>query len=369
MYFALDLRERIVRKQRRRRQLTAGIILGTTLAALAWGALFMSPRYTAEARFSVRGSSGTVASSGGPTSLLSGGTGGSTGLGFVDGFAVNGFLKSRDCMLQLGKRIDLHKLLDVPPEQGSDALYDAYRDSVSVKFNMVEQENVVAVSAFSPASSRRIAENLLALAQEFVSRMDTQGVQNALDVDAAQLRQAEEQAIKATNAVAAWRASNRNVDPEAETELVMTMIGQIEQELNTARINYEKIRAFGNPQHPMLQSARLQVSALERQLAQARQRLADGDNSQAARLRTYTQLKNAETFALNNLTAAREAYQQAYRETTRLRRYLSVIAHPVAEDVPSSPNMWLLALEGFLAGVLLAMLTLLGMNLARNGRA
>lgn len=365
MTVALDLRERVIRRQRRRQRLFLGIVAGTMLATLAWGALVIPPRYTAEARFSVRGSSNAMAASG-ATGLLSGGSGGATGLGFVDGFAVNGFLQSRDCMLQLGKRVNLNELLDVKPAQGREAVYAAYRKAVSVKFNMVEQENVVAVSAFSPESSNLIAGNLLVLAQQFVSRMDSQGVQNVLDVDAMQLRKAEQDAVRASNAVAAWRAANRNIDPEAETQLVMTMIGEIEQELNKARINYEKIRAFNNDEHPLLNSARLQVAAMERQLSQARQRLSDGDNSQAAQLRTYTQLKNAETFALNNLTAAREAYQSAYRETARLRRYLSVIAHPVAEDRPSNPNLWLLALEGALGGVLLAMLTMLGMSLART---
>jgi capsular polysaccharide transport system permease protein len=116
----------------------------------------------------------------------------------------------------------------------------------------------------------------------------------------------------------------------------------------------------------MLQPARLQVEALQRQLASARGRLAGGKNSEAARLRTYSQLKNAQTFADSNLTAARDAYQQSYREATRLRRYLSVIAQPVASDVASSPNLWLLALEGLLAGLVLSFLASLGFSLSRR---
>lgn len=352
LVLARDVRERTLRRQRVRRSVFIGVVFTTLAAVLGWGLWLAPHRYAAETRFSVRGTAVTAVSGG--ASLLGGTSGGPTA-GFVDGFAVNDFLKSRDCMKMLAAKVDLPALLDVDPQAGGDALYKAYRSAVSTKFNMIEQENVLVVSAFSPQASEKIATNLVAMSQDFVNRMDAQGVQNMLDVDAAQLRKAEDDAAKATNAVASWRASNRNLDPEAETALVMTMIGQIEQELNTAKINYEKIKAFGNPQHPMLESAQMQVAALQRQLDEARGRLTNGANSQASQLRTYTQLKAAETFAMNNLTAAREAYQRAYLETSRLRRYLSVISRPVAQDVPSTPDLWLLLLEGSLGGILLAL--------------
>jgi capsular polysaccharide transport system permease protein len=254
----------------------------------------------------------------------------------------------------------------VDPKAGTSALYDAYSRAVRVKFFMVEQENSIEVDAFTPEDSRRMASALLVLAQQFVSRMDSQGVQNALNVDAKQLQSAQVQSSSAANAMAAWSAAHRDVDPNAEATMVLNNIAQLEQELNTARINYEKIRAFGNPDHPMLKPAQLQVQALERQLAQSRQRLAGGNNSEASRLRTFSQLKNAQTFADSNLTAARDAYQQSYREATRLRRYLSVIAEPVASDVPSSPNLWLLALEGLLVGLVVSFVASLGLSLARH---
>ena len=290
------------------------------------------------------------------------------GLGFVDGFAVNDFLKSRDCMLQLAKRVDLPKLLSPGTTGSQEALYKAYSQAVTVRFNLVEQENVIAVDAFSPEGSQQIASALLKLAEEFVQKMDAQGVQNTLDVDTNRLHDAENQSMGAANAVASWRSANRNIDPEAESAMVLQMIGQIENELSTARINFAKVQAFRNADHPMLQPAKMQVEALEGQLAAARQRLAGGSDSQANRLRTYTQLKNAQTFADSNLASARDAYQQALRETSRLRRYLTVIARPVAEDRPSSPNFGLLAIEGLLAGMLLAFALSIVLGSVRTGR-
>jgi capsular polysaccharide transport system permease protein len=363
---AREVRERTLRATRRRQWISAGIVLACILAAVAWGALVERSRYAAETRFSVRGSTPEQAAAGGAASLISSGSGGSAGIGFVDGFAVNDFLKSRDCMIQLSNRIPLRQMLGVDAKASTEELYAAYSEAVKVKFFMVEQENSIVVHGFSPKESATIASHLLTLAQQFVEKMDTQGVQNALDVDARQLKSAQIEASSAANALAAWSAAHHDVDPNAQATMYMNMISQLEQELNTARINYEKIRSFGNPDHPMLRPAQMQVAALERQLAEARGRLAGGSNSESSRLRTYSQLKNAQAFADSNLTAARDAYQQSYREATRLRRYLSVIVQPVASDVPTSPDLWLLALEGMLAGLVLAFLASLGLSMNRR---
>lgn len=371
---ARDVRAASRRARRQREIAYLAVIAAAVLAALCWGQFVIAPRFEAEARFAVRGSSPGGAQGGGSTGLLSSGTNSGMGMGFVDGFAVNDFLKSRDCMLQLAKRVDLPKLLAVTSagtaaRPSQEALYSAYSQAVTVRFNLVEQENVIAVDAFSPAGSQTIASTLLVLAEEFVQKMDAQGVQNTLDVDTARLREAEDQAMGAANAVATWRSANRNVDPEAESAMVLQMIAQLENELGTARITLAKVRAFGNPDHPMLAPSTMQVEALQGQLASARQRLAGGTGSQANQLRSFTQLKNNQTFADTNLSAARDAYQQALRETSRLRRYLTVIARPVAEDQPSSPNFGLLAVEGLLAGMLLAFALSIVLGSVRTGRS
>lgn len=371
---ALELRAAARRARRKREILYFMIVAIAGLSALAYGALIAPKRYSAEARFSVRASSEGSSAAPSAAGIISTGAGQGSAIGFVDGFAVNDFLKSRDCMRQLAKRIDLRRLLardDSPfaplsSFPSEDRLYRAYRDAVRINFNMLEQVNVIEVSGFSPGASQQIGDGLLALAQEFVARMDEQGVADSLDVARRQLRAAEQQDIAAANALAQWRADNQNIDPQAESAMVMQKIGQIEQELTAARINYEKVAALGNPEHPMLEPARRQVSALERQLAQARGRLAGSGNSEAARLKTYEQLKNQQTFADNNLAAARNAYQQAFLQTMRLRRYLTVIARPVAGDRPSSPKIGLLGLEGLLGGFLIAFAASIALDIKRR---
>ena len=78
-------------------------------------------------------------------------------------------------------------------------------------------------------------------------------------------------------------------------------------------------------------------------------------NTEATRLRAYEALLNAQTFADQNLTLARQNYQQAFTDTLRLARYLSVITRPVPSTKPGSPDLVVLLLEALAAGIVLVL--------------
>jgi capsular polysaccharide transport system permease protein len=295
--------------------------------------------------------------------------------GFVDGWAVSDFLNSRDCMHQLDRKIGLRKYLvrsgldpanRLSKDASEDELFRAYASMVSVSYNMMEQIDVMKVSAFSPKDAQFISQALIDLAQEFVNRMDEKGVADALKVSKHAVDLAQQQDLEALAALADWRVKHGNIDPTADAAMLLTLVGQIEGELSTAQINLDKIRAMNNPDHPMLRPAQMQVAALQQRLSETRNRMSGAGNTEAAQLKTYEALKNAQTFADSNLAAARQNYQQAFTDTLRLQRYLSVIAQPVPETRPSSPNGVILLLEALALGFVLAFVGRLAMGYYRE---
>jgi capsular polysaccharide transport system permease protein len=327
----------------------------------------MKPRYAAETRFSIRGAisypSQTSTTSSPVQTLLSNGAQPLTSqIGFVDGYAANEFILSRDGMLQVAKHVDLPAMLKVKPAAGVQALYKAYGRAVASRFDMIEQINVVRVSAFSPADSRAIANALLAVTEDFVEREDEVGAENELTVSEKELTKAKAVAKQAEDAVGSWRLANHDIDPQAEATMQLTLIGQLEQELAAARVNYEKILAFGNPDHPLLRPAQMQVEDLERQIATARQNLTGDNSSQAARLKAYTLLKEDEAFEEANLATDQSFWLEALHDVGIMRRFVGVVARPIAQNTPSSPVYWILALEGVMAGLLLGFFASLGLK-------
>ena len=335
-----------------------------------------TPRYEAESRFFVQSASGQQSSGGGAASLLTTGNMGMVG-GFVDGWAVRDFLKSRDCMRQLDQKIGLRRYLvhdgldpanRLSEDASEDELYRAYQAAVHVSFNALEQIDVLRVSAFSPEDAATISKALISLAEEFVSRLNEKGVADKLKVSEQSVRRAERKALEARDALTAWRTTHGNIDPTATVSMLLNLSSQLEGELNNAEITLDKIRALGNRDHPMLKPAQMQVTTLQKRIAEVRERLSGKGNTEATLLKSYEALRNAQAFADSNLTLAQQSYQQALGDALRLQRYLSIIAHPVPTDRPSSPRTMTLLLQALAVGFVLMFMVRAGLALFRGLR-
>jgi capsular polysaccharide transport system permease protein len=380
---ALDQRRRLraeARRERRRRRLfVLGLVLAPVVIAGLYIPFFAVPRFAAEARFTVRANT-SQSSSGSPTTnvLSTGGGGGLGGLGgFVDGWAVQDFLNSRDCMRELDRHVGLRKYLShggldplnhLSPNASDDDLYKAYQNQIHNSYDLISQINGLRVSAFSPSDAALLSNALLKVSSDFVNKMDQKGVEDALKVSRLNLTAAEQKDRDTLAAIAQWRIEHGNIDPTADATMLLNQVGQIETDLTTAQVNLEKIRAMGNPDHPMLGPAEQQVEALRRRMGEMRGQMSGAGNTEARQLKTYVQLMNAQTFADANLLSARQTYQQAFTDAGKLERYLSVIARPVPEGTPSSPDIPLLLMEALAAGFVLAALVTAGGAVYRSFR-
>ncbi|MGB6243196.1 MAG: sugar ABC transporter [Castellaniella sp.] len=370
-------RQSVLRARRRQRWINALIVVAPVALALVYVCFFATPRYEAESRFFVQSASGQPGGAGAAASLLTTGNSGGMLGGFVDGWAVADFLKSRDSMRQLDEKVDLRRYLTntgwdplnrLPEDASEDELYRAYQASVRVSFNALEQIDVLQVSAFSPEDAATLSRALIELAEKFVNTMNEKGVADKLTVSEESVRLAEQKALAARDTLTAWRTEHGNVDPAATVSMLLDLSRQLEGELSTAQIRLDKIQSLGNKNHFMLKPAKMQVAALKKRLASVRYRLSGDDNAEAKQLKSYEALRNAQVFADSNLTLAQQSYQQAMTDALRLQRYLSIIAQPVPTDRPSSPRTGLLLLQALALGFVLMFIVRVAMALLRGLR-
>jgi len=345
--------------------------------AFVYASLIATPRYEAESRFFVQSASAQQGGGGATPSLLTTGNSGGMLGGFVDGWAVADFLKSRDSMQQLDEKLGLRRYLTnsgwdpfnrLSEDSSEDDLYRAYQKSVQVSFNALEQIDVLRVSAFSPEDAATISMALIELAEEFVSSMNEKGVADKLKVSEEAVKLAEQKALAAREALTAWRTEHGNIDPAATVTMLLNLSSQLEGELSSAQVHLDKVRALQNKDHFMLKPAEMQVAALEKRLASVRDRLSGDGNAEAKHLKSYESLRNAQVFADSNLTLAQQSYQQAMTDALRLQRYLSIIAQPVPTDQPSSPRTGLLMLQALALGFVLMFIVRVAMALWRGLR-
>ncbi|RBP35148.1 capsular polysaccharide transport system permease protein [Eoetvoesiella caeni] len=345
--------------------------------ALVYVCFLATPRYEAESRFFVQSASGQQGGAGAAASLLTTGNSGGMLGGFVDGWAVADFLKSRDSMQRLDEKVGLRRYLTnsgwdpfnrLSEDSSEDDLYRAYKASVQVSFNALEQIDVLRVSAFSSDDAATLSKALIVLAEEFVSAMNQKGVADKLRVSEESVKLAEKKALAARDVLTTWRTAHGNIDPTATVSMLLNLSSQLEGELSTAQIHLDKIRALGNKDHFMLKPAQMQVAALKKRLASLRARLSGKGNTEALQLKSYEALRNAQLFADSNLTLAQQSYQQAMTDTLRLQRYLSIIAQPVPTDRPSSPRVGILLLQALALGFVLMFIVRVAIALLRGLR-
>lgn len=370
-------RQSALHERRRHRWINALIVVAPVLLALVYVFFVATPRYEAESRFFVQSASGQQGGAGAAASLLTTGNSGGMLGGFVDGWAVADFLKSRDSMQQLDKKIGLRRYLlnagldplnHLSKDSSEDELYRAYQASVQVSFNALEQIDVLRVSAFSSEDAATLSKALIGLAEEFVSAMNQKGVADKLKVSEESVKLASLKALAARDALTAWRTAHGNIDPTATVSMLLNLSSQLEGELSSAQINLDKIQALGNKDHFMLKPAQMQVAALKKRLASVRSRLSGEGNTEAKQLKSYEALRNAQMFADSNLTLAQQSYQQAMTDALRLQRYLSIIAQPVPTDRPSSPRTGILLLQALALGFVLMFIVRVAMALLRGLR-
>ena len=353
------------------------IVIAPVAIALVYVCFIATPRYEAESRFFVQSASSSQGGAGAAGSLLTTGNSGGMLGGFVDGWAVADFLKSRDSMQRLDKQIDLRRYLTntgwdpfnrLSEDSSEDELYRAYQKAVHVSFNALEQIDVLQVSAFSSEDAAVLSRALIGLAEEFVSTMNEKGVSDKLKVSEESVKLAEEKALAARDTLTAWRTKHGNIDPAATVSMLLNLSSQLEGELSTAQVHLDKILALDNPDHFMLKPAKQQVASLEKRLASVRHRLSGGGDAEAEQLKSYEALRNAQVFADSNLTLAQQSYQQAMTDALRLQRYLSIIAQPVPTDQPSSPRTGILLLQALALGFVLMFIVRVALALFRGLR-
>ncbi|MFP3701268.1 sugar ABC transporter, partial [Burkholderia sp. SIMBA_013] len=86
-----------------------------------------------------------------------------------------------------------------------------------------------------PEDAETLSRALIGLAEEFVSSMNEKGVADKLRVSEESVRQAEQKALSAREALTTWRTTHGNIDPTATVAMLLNLSSQLEAELSTAQ--------------------------------------------------------------------------------------------------------------------------------------
>jgi capsular polysaccharide transport system permease protein len=348
----------VLRRARSRINLlfAATVVIPTLLAALYFG-LIASDVYVSNSQFVVR-SPDKPATTGLGVLLKS--------VGFSNAgdeiFITHDYVQSRDALQSLNRdgavvqafgneSVSVFDRFNPFGWNGSfEDLYDYYRGKVDIEHDTTSSITTLTVKAFAPEEARRMNRQLLDLSEALVNRLNNRGEFDLLSFAQREAREAEQQARRASQALAAFRNRSGVVDPEKQATVQLQLVSKLQDELIGARLQLQQLQALApeNPQIPLLQT---RIAGLTRQIDSELGRVAGSQRSLSAAVVQYQRLRLDSEYADRRLTSALASLQEARNEARRKQAYVERIVEPNLPDEAQEPRR----LRGILATFILGL--------------
>ncbi len=321
----------------------ATVILPTLLAAIYFG-LIASDVFISQSQFVVR--SPDKPSSSGLGVLLK-------SVGFSSAgdeiFVAQEYVKSRDALAQLNRDHSVETAYTRPGISLFDRynawgwgnsfedLYEYAQGKIAVQNDATSSITTLTVRAFTPADARRINMQLLDLSETLVNRLNNRGEADLLGYAQREVREAEQQARRASQNLAGFRQRSGIIDPERQATVQLQLVSKLQDELIGARLQLQQLQALApqNPQIPLLQT---RVAGLSRQIDSELGRVAGSQRSLSSAAVQYQRLSLDREYADKQLAASLASLQEARNEARRKQAYVERIVEPNLPDKALAPR-------------------------------
>ena len=317
-----------------------------TLIAAVYYLLIAAPLYVSEARFVVRSANVGQPSAVG---LALQGVGFSTGMN--DAFAVHEYMSSRDGLAELQQQFDVNKVFARPgsdfiaryprpwESRSEESLYKAFKRFMTVGYDAGTGISTLRVEAFDPKDAQNVNKALLASGETLINRLNERASANAVRDAKAALERAQTEVAASQQALTALRNNAQFIDPRLAAAESSGVINGLLVTIAQLRAERTQIAAEApsSPQLPILDN---RIAAYERQVAEARAKMAGDASSLATKIGPFEELTLRREIADKQLAQATAALLSAEQEARRQKLYLERIVEPSLPDKASEPRRW-----------------------------
>lgn len=354
----LRIETRARRLLRRVNPLFLATVVVPTIAATIYFGLLASDVYVSQSQFVVRSPDKPAAS--GLGILLK-------SVGFSNAgdeiFITQDYVKSRDALKALNEQGQVEKAFGSPSvsiwdrfnplglDQSFEDLYDYYGGKIDVEHNTTSSITTLTVKAFRAQDAQRMNERLLELAEGLVNRLNNRGEVDLLGYAQREAREAEVEARRASQALAAFRNTQGIVDPERQATVQLQLVSKLQDEVIGARLQLQQLQALA-PENPQIPLLRTRIAGLSRQIDSELGRAAGGNRSLSASAVRYQRLALDREYADKRLAGAMASLQEARNEARRKQAYVERIVQPNLPDEALEPRR----LRGILATLVLGLI-------------
>lgn len=300
-----------------------------------------SDQFASRAAFSIR----KEAASSAVSSLLGGLTNISSGT--EDENVLFQYMQSQSLVSEIDSQLDLRKLfsrnhsrdplLTLGPDATIEELVDFWNKMITPRLEQRSGIISLEVHAFAAQDAYTINTAILKRNSELIERLSRIAQEDTLSFAKEDLVTASQRLKQSRLQISEFREVSQVIDPRADAQSQMGILGQLEQKLADAMITFDMLSGSVGETDPRLKQARKVVEVIQGRIS--KERAANVTQSSDANgraisdnLGTYEAMQVDLEFAQKSYVAALASYETAVAEARRKSRYL------VAHISPSLPE-------------------------------
>lgn len=281
------------------------------------------------------------------------------------------FIQSQDMVMRVDAALDLRARFALPvgdpvfrfaPDAPVEELVRYWRRMVQVHYDQGTGLIELQINAFAPDDAHRIAEETLAQSSLMINRLSAIARDDATRYARAELDAAVQRLKDARQNLTRFRVAENVVDPGADVQVQMSLLGSLQQQLAGALIDLDLLLESTREGDPRVANMRRRVEIIERRIDTERGKFGAGeDGAQAfsqllARFEVLTvDLEFAQSAYLSALASYDSALRQAQQQSKYLAAYLAPTTPQSAEYPQRAVILALIGLFSFLGWSVLSL--------------
>lgn len=328
------------------------VLVLVPLAATVWYLYFRAaPEYHSDVSFSVRSEEAT----GGAAGILGAITGISSGGGASDPEVLFEYIRSQEIVTAIDREIDLRAIFNRQPDDWVFSAGDAptvedlvahWNRMLDVSFDTRSGIIRVRAVAFTPEDAQRITQAVLAKSTLLVNHLAEQARSDAIRYAKVDLGEAEAHLRDLRQRMADFRRDHQMVDPQADLEGQMGLLGALQEELAKALVERDMLLTYAEAGDQRVQQANRRITAISDRIADERANLgvpgAKGGEMPEV-VGDYEALKVDLEFASQAYTQALANLAVSRAEARRQSRYLAAHVEPTLAQSSLYPRRAMLS--------------------------
>lgn len=239
-----------------------------------------------------------------------------------------------------------------------------WRSMITVNFDQTSGIMDLQVKAFSPDMSQKVADFVIAQSERLINDLSLTARNEVLRTARDEVQTAEDRLTQTRASLRSYRDASQEADPIEGAKLATQLIGSLEEQLVKLRTELSTAMSQMSANTPRVRVIRSQISSLENQIAQERQRFGSGASGKggrasgqatdvAGRIALYESIQTQNEFAERAYTASLASLEKARVEAGAKQRYLAVFIKPTLSQMAQYPYRLLNPILVTLAGLLL----------------